>query len=182
MAKRSQAAKAPDLAAIAAAAEPAPAPVELGPPITEDFADAVGLSQLKGSRAQRDGEGRSAAPSAPPAAAPAPLNVDWAKMVQQQLELLDVIVSKVLGVEPEPKAHLESPAQAMTPWITVHMADAQSETALRFLALSGLVAFVGMKVVSWAEMRKRKLAEQQRNRVATPPDDLDIPEPVKSFE
>lgn len=149
---------------------------DLGPALTSDFSDALGLQDLKGSagRPAAFTQG-SAAPSAPAAPAPPIPQVDFSKLIGKMLLLVDAAASAALGIEKEDEATLSTSAECMTPWIQAHAGDIANETGLRLLAISGLVTYIAMKVIRWSEAQKNK--PKPRPNVATATED-EHPQPV----
>lgn len=163
---------------IAAAASPESQPSgELGPAVTQEFQDALGLHEIAGrstGRSPRGADG-TAAPS-PTAPVPAPPQIDYAKLIHKMLLLVDTATSAALGIEPEVQADLETPAECITPWVVAHAGDVTNETGMRLLALSGLITYVAMKVIKWSQKPK---PVKPRPDVATAADD--VLEPVEAL-
>lgn len=155
---------------IAAAAMPEPQPSgELGPAVTQEFQDALGLHDLAGRSPGRSSvrhEG-TAAPS-PAAPVPAPPQVDYSKLIHKMLQLADTAISAALHIAPEAEADLETPADCITPWVQAHAGDVTNETGMRLLALSGLITLIAMKTVKWSQKPK---PPKPRPDVATAPQD-----------
>jgi hypothetical protein len=96
------------------------------------------------------------------------IKVEYEKLILGMLRSLDAAASAVLGVEQEQEADLKAPADAIAPWVAVHAGDAQSETVLRLLAISGIVAFIGTKLIRYSQKPKPK---KSRPDVATAAED-----------
>lgn len=143
----------------------------LGPAVTPEFQEVRGLeSYAKGRGRSGPSSFGAPAPGAPAPQAPASpaVKVDFNALVLGILKTLDAATSAVLGVPTEDEKDLKAPADAIAPWVAVHAADSQSETMLRILALSGLVGFLGTKLIRYAQKPKPK---KPRPDVATASED-----------
>lgn len=141
---------------IAAAATPEPSPSgALGPAVTQEFQDALGLSDMVGRSPGRSSvRGVGTAAPAPAAPVPAPPQIDYAVLIHKMLLLVDTATSAALGITPEAEKDLETPAQCISPWVVAHAGDMANETGMRLLALSGLVTYLAMKVIKWSQKPK----------------------------
>jgi hypothetical protein len=126
---------------------------ELGPAVTEDFPDAIGLHEVRGSTG---GPRPVSAATLPGAPAPTPPQIDYTKLIQDLLSLIDTATSAVLGITPETPETLKTPATCMAPWVTAHAGDLTSETGMRLLAISGILTFAAMKIIKWAQKPRPK--------------------------
>lgn len=143
-----------------------------------EFQQVQGLETL--AKPGRGGRGPSgfaapapAGPTAPAAPASPVIKVEYDKLILGMLRSIDAAASAVLGVEQEAEGDLKAPAEAIAPWVAVHAGDAQSETVLRLLALSGLVAFIGTKLIRYSQKPK---PVKPRPNVATAESDELIPD------
>jgi len=157
---------------LAQAAMPDAPPVpssDLGPAVTQEFSDALGLHELTGRGSTGRTTARLSGLAAPAAPTPAPTpTIDYSKLITKMLQLVDAATSAALGIEAEQPKDLETSAECMMPWITAHAGDVTNETGMRLLALSGLVTFIAMKVIRWSQKPKPK---KERPNVATAPED-----------
>jgi hypothetical protein len=95
------------------------------------------------------------------------------RLLVDLLGLVDQAVSVALHVTPEPPETLQTPVTCMAPWVAAHAGDVTSETGMRLLAVAGLLTFLAMKTIRWAQKPK---PTKPRPDVATAAgdDDADI--------
>jgi hypothetical protein len=138
-------------------AERAATPAELGAPVTEEFADAVGLGELRTQKAR--GPGRPAqepmAP-APPAQPPAPPPLPK-ELLYQSLVQADEAVSKYIGVTQEDQQFIAGLTESVHPLASYYMGQANPLVALWSVAIIGVVGYIGVK---WKKVSEEAARER----------------------
>lgn len=150
----------------------------LGPALMPDFSDALGLQDMMSRKGARAGgsDGGTAAPPPPTAPAPASPPVDYEKLIAKLFQTVDAAISAVAGIERESPEDLDINAQCVTPYVVRHAGTQESETAIRLLAIVGLVTFIATKLIRWSQKPK---PPKPRPDVATAADDqLEHPDAV----
>ena len=133
---------------------------ELGPAVTQEFTDALGLEAAGRGGATAGRLGAAAAPSSVRASAPPSpgLSVEETKkLLFDLLGLIDQAVSVALKVEPEKPDTLQTPVTCMAPWVAAHAGDMTSETGMRLLIVRPRCCRLGIRVSRWIRVSTGQL-------------------------
>jgi len=126
----------------------------LGPAVTDDFPQVVGLQDLMQSGPANPAATATTPPPAPAPAAPRPeIPKDLAK---NALTLIDSLLSRtVLQVDPEPAEIMQQLADALTPLLDYYSKD---QPLVVVLWTAAVVALSGYGYGKYAKVQQRKAA------------------------
>lgn len=162
----------PPVAALDAPTAPEPATGDdLGPAVTAEFEEAVGLQDLVPEGRGRGGPREPTAPAPPHVSSPAPSTFDPA-MFHAIIKSLDSVSSAFAGVEPETERELAEVEPMLKPLADHYAGGSNSVAMLWGLAILGLTTWGLRKYHKWTVAHPPK---PKRPNVATAEQDDDEP-------